>query len=106
MMRVIHFFNFKPGVDKTKALRMLEEVEKYLESKGCIERRTLKLLDAKVGGKKVESSEYINESLWPGKAEAEAAFEKMPADIRETMREYQDQVDVEKSVRYVEESPK
>ena len=103
MMRVIHFCNLKQNVDIKEALHLLEEVEKYLESKGCIERRTLKLLDARAGGNLVESAEYINESLWPGKAEAAAAFKEMPENTRDINSNFLNLIEIGKSVRYVDE---
>ncbi len=43
MLRNIHFFNLKPGVDEATALAALNgDVAEYTKSLGCIERRTWK----------------------------------------------------------------
>ena len=103
MRRIIHFFDIKPGEDKEAVLHMLEKVDKYLIKKGWLERRTLKLLDAKAGGNPVESSEYINESLWSNIEVSSAAFKEMPDDINEIYRKFLSLIVVEKTVRYVDE---
>jgi hypothetical protein len=71
MLRNIHFFNLKPGVDEATALAVLDgDVVEYAKSHGCIERRTWKLLDAHPDGS--APALYLNEALWPSQALADA----------------------------------
>ena len=104
MMRVIHFFDLNPGVDKRQVFKEFEIVEEYLKSNGCIERRTMRLLDASSkGGEPIASAEYINENLWSGKEAAETAFQEMPPDVRQHVKEFLSKIAMEKSVRYVDD---
>ena len=57
MMRNIHFFNLKEGADEKRILRLLDgAIKDHTMARGCIERRTLKLLDAPVPAEKQWSS--------------------------------------------------
>jgi hypothetical protein len=101
MMRVIHFFDFKPGVDHAAELGSFQKLEDYLLSRGCTERKTLKLLDANEAGAPAESTSYINESLWPGPEEAKKAFQELPEELQPIRKRFLESVIMGKTVRYV-----
>lgn len=47
MVRVIHFFNLKPGADEAQMLRLVDQgLREITKPYGCLERKTWKLLDA------------------------------------------------------------
>ena len=77
MFKVIHFFKFKPGADPKEVLSAFRPMADFLASKGCLERKTWKLYDAKsgLGGEAIDSPPYIQEALWQDKETAEAAFD-------------------------------
>jgi len=105
MLRNIHFFNIKPGVDEERILYLFDHlVAEHAKTFGCIERKTWKLLDAHTGGQPVESAAYMNESLWPSQ---EAANTFSRAERSEKVKKWLDElfggIEVVKTVRYVDE---
>ena len=63
MMRNIHFFNLKDGADEESALHFINvTLKEHAMAHGCIERRTLKLIDAREGGEEVDGPQYMNGS--------------------------------------------
>ena len=105
MMRNIHFFNLKEGADEKRILGLLDgAIKDHTMARGCVERRTLKLLDARAGGEAAESAQYMNESLWPDKETADAAFTKEEAtdEFRAAVDEAFQNIEMVKSVRYLD----
>ena len=77
MLRNIHYFSIKPGADAERMLHLLDnEFAAYSETFGCLERKTWKLLDVHnwddAGQATPSLGTYVNESLWPSQAEADA----------------------------------
>jgi hypothetical protein len=104
MLRNIHFFNIKPGADAKRILTFLDhELVEYAKTFGCIERKTWKLLDARTGGRPVESAAYMNESLWPGQKEADAFTQaERPEEVKGWLDELFGGMETTKSVRYID----
>jgi hypothetical protein len=104
MLRNIHFFNIRPGADEKRMLYILDhDVAEYAMTFGCIERRTLRLLDATSHGQPAQSAAYINESIWPSRKEADAfTYSDPPEDTQRVLRDLLDGIEVEKTVRYVD----
>jgi hypothetical protein len=102
MMRNIHFFNLKDGVDREVALGKFAEIDKYLLENGCRERRTFRLYDAHSRGEPAESAEFINESLWPDLETAQRVTGSLPDSTKETIKQLTELVDLVKTVRYVD----
>tara|TARA_A100001037_G_C15073989_1_gene600835 strand:- start:96 stop:425 length:330 start_codon:yes stop_codon:yes gene_type:complete len=79
MMRNIHFFNLAPGADEKRVLELWDgPIAEFALARGCLERRTLKLHDARydsgTGADAFEPAQFMNESLWPDLAAAEACW--------------------------------
>ena len=72
MVRVIHFFNLKPGADEAQMLALVNqgllEITKFY---GCLERKTWKLLDANAQGQPTPVAAYLNEALWSSQEAAD-----------------------------------
>ena len=86
MMRVIHLFQLKPGASEQRMLELIDgEWATYVLSKGCIERRTMRLFEARGGDE--QRAPYLNEALWPDQATADNAFAEMPERIRNLQEE-------------------
>ena len=107
MLRNIHFFNIKSGVNEERILHLLDnEIAEYAKAFGCIERKTWKLLSVHVQGQPAQSAAYMNESLWPSQKEADAftqAFREGPPEkVKKAYAELQAGLDPEKTVRYVD----
>ena len=108
MLRNIHFFNIKSGIDKKRILHLIDhEIADYAKTFGCIERKTWKLLDAYSQGKPIQSAEYMNEGLWPSQKEADAfgqaARTEPPDEIKKVLDEVYSGTEFGKSVRYVDD---
>ena len=104
-MRNIHVFNLKEGADEKRILGLLDgAIKDHTMARGCVERRTLKLLDARAGGEAAESAQYMTESLWPDKETANAAFAKEEAtdEFRAAADEAFQHIEMVKSVRYLD----
>jgi hypothetical protein len=83
MLRVIHFFNLKPGADEERVLPLLNnDLADHTIRHGCLERRTLKLLDADGQGQPVPAASYLNEALWPSLQVSDAWIATLGADER------------------------
>ena len=79
MMRNIHFFNLAPSADENRVIELWNgAIADFALTRGCIERRTLKLHDSKQhstsGDATSEAAQYMNESLWPDLATAESCW--------------------------------
>ena len=105
MLRNIHFFNLKPGADRERILSLIDHnLAEYAKSRGCIERKTYRLLDARSQGQPTDAAEYLNEALWPSQKEADAFnMADAPDAMKRVYEEIQGGIEVEKSVRYVDE---
>ena len=86
MYRNIHLFRLKAGQSEERMFELIRgEWGNYLLSNGCIERRTMKLLDAR--GRSTEEHPYMSESLWPDLETPERINSEMPDDIRKLQDE-------------------
>ncbi len=106
MLRNIHFFNIKPGVDVARILSLVDhEFAEYAKTFGCLERKTYKLLDAHAEGKPAKLAMYMNESLWPSQKEADAfSHAERPVDVQDWWEEMTNGSEIVKTVRYVDAS--
>ena len=104
MLRNIHFFSIRSGADERRMLYILDhDVAEYAATFGCLERRTLRLLDANRRGKPVQGAAYMNESLWPSQKEGDAfTYSDPPEDTQSVLRDLLDGIELERTVRYVE----
>ena len=105
MMRVIHFFNIKEDADKEQVLHFFTTVMKdHTMTRGCVERRTLKLLDAHEEGEAVSAPQYINESWWPDVETSMAAFsqDQQTPEFSEAAKKTFEQIEMVRTVRYEE----
>ena len=105
MMRNIHFFNLKEGADEASVFDSLDVIIKqYTLERGCVDRRTLRLIDAHEGGEEVDAPQYMNESWWPDVETAMAAFsqEQQTPEFSEAVRKMREQIEIVRTVRYEE----
>ena len=81
------------------------ELADYAKTIGCIERKTWKLLDARSQGEPAQSAVYINESLWPSQKEADAFSQagEPSEQFKKALEELRAGIEIEKTVRYVDE---
>lgn len=106
MLRNIHFFNIKEGADEARMRHMLDvELAENAATFGCIERKTWRLLDAHAGGKAIAAAQYMNESLWPSQAEADA-FSRAASgpEVKAWLDELMGGIEIVQTVRYVDEA--
>jgi hypothetical protein len=104
MLRNLHFFNIKPGVDEARILYLWDHVvAEYARSRGCIERRTWKLLDVRAGGEQTQAALYLNEALWPSQQAADAFGQtEMPAEVRKAIDELFSGIESHRNLRYAD----
>lgn len=106
MVRIIHFFNLKPGADEAQMLALVNqgllEITKFY---GCLERKTWKLLDANAQGQPTPVAAYMNEALWPSQ-EAADTFARAVRDgeAKAFFAEAHSGIETVLTVRYVDEA--
>ncbi len=105
MLRNIHFFNLKPGVDEATALAALNgDVAEYTKSLGCIERRTWKLLNAHPDGS--APALYMNEALWSSQSAADSfapSIEQDTSPLSMRVRAAFDCITIVQNLRFVDD---
>src|SRR4029079_1736684 len=105
MLRNIHFFNLKPGVDEDTAIAALDrDVAEYTQSLGCIERKTWKLLDAHPDGS--APAMYMNEALWSSQRAADSfgsSIEQDTSPLSLRVRAAFDCITVVQNLRFVDD---
>ena len=106
MLRNLHFFNIKPGVDEARILYLWDHVvAEYAQTRGCIERKTWKLLDARSGDGQAQATLYMNEAIWPSQKAADAFGQaEMPAEVRQAIDELFGGIESHTTLRYVDAS--
>jgi len=75
MLRVVHVFNVKPGVDERSFIEWLDsQLDQITKRFGCIGRKTWVFLDGLEGsyekGRPVIRQKYLNEAFWIGEEAA------------------------------------
>jgi hypothetical protein len=76
MVRIVHIFDVKPGVDEKSFIQWVDGTLREVTLKfGCRERSTWIYLDGIEGtyekGKPIKRPKYINEAFWPSQKEAD-----------------------------------
>ena len=106
MLRNIHLFNLKPGIDAAKTLAVIDgELADYARALGCIERKTWELLDNHPDD--TSQAMYLNEALWPDLQAANsfgAAFSQDQSERAMRIRSALDSVTIVQTVRYVDDA--
>ena len=104
MLRNIHFFSIKPGVDAARIVHLWDhDIAAYAKTHGCIERKTWKLLDAGPHGDPAQAATYMNESLWPSQKEADAfSSAEWPAEAQSALDELFSGIERHSTLRYVD----
>ena len=103
MMRIIHFFKLKPGASEKRLIELSTgELAEYLLAHGCVERRTMKLLDAE--GRSERADPYLQEALWPDPETADRAMSQMPEEIKRLLEELLANIEVDErlTLRYLD----
>ena len=105
MIRVIHFFNLKPGADEAQMLRCVnEELRDLTRAYGCLDRKTWQLLDANIQGQPAPIATYMNEALWPSQAAVDAFAEAVHAGMASAFFAYAHSgIETVLTVRYSDE---
>ncbi|MCL4860003.1 MAG: hypothetical protein KJZ93_11380 [Caldilineaceae bacterium] len=106
MVRVIHFFNLKPGADEAQMLLLVNQgLRDLARPYGCLERKTWKLLDASAQGEPAHAATYLNEALWPNQQAADAfAHATQNEEAKAFVAELQSGIETVLTVRYVDEA--
>jgi hypothetical protein len=106
MVRIIHFFNIKPGADEAQMLRLVNQgLRDLARPYGCLERKTWKLLDANAQGEPAQAATYLNEALWPNQQAADAFARATHNDeAKAFFAEVQSGIETVLTVRYVDKA--
>jgi len=105
MVRVIHFFNLKPGTDEAQMLALVNQgLRDLTRAYGCLERKTWKLLDADAQGQPAPMAAYMNEARWPSREAADAfAHAVRDGQAKAFFAEAHSGIETVLTVRYVDE---
>lgn len=72
MLRIMHFFNIKPGADEARMFHLINHgLLGYTRAYGCLERKTWTLVDATAQAIPAAAAAYVNEALWPSQKAAD-----------------------------------
>lgn len=106
MVRIIHFFNLKPGADEAQMLALVNQgLRDLTRAYGCLERKTWKLLDANAQGQPVPVAAYLNEALWPNQEAADTFAHAMrDGEAKASFAEAHSGIETVLTMRYVDEA--
>ncbi len=107
MLRVVHVFDVKPGVQETSFIEWLDSrLDEITRGYGCLERKTWVFIDGIHGnytkGKPEIRPKYLNEAFWPSQQHADN-FRKwlMSAEAKEFRETWFNSVQNHTVLRYV-----
>lgn len=105
MVRVIHFFNLKPGADEAQMLHLVNQgLRDLTRAYGCLDRKTWKLLDGNAQGQPTPMVAYLNEALWPSQEAADAfAHAVREGEAKTFFTEAHSGIETVLTARYVDE---
>ncbi|HXH48407.1 MAG TPA: hypothetical protein VNM47_03465 [Terriglobia bacterium] len=107
MLRVVHVFDVKPGVQETSFVEWLDaRLDEITKRYGCLERKTWVFIDGIQGnyvqGRPERRPKYLNEAFWPSQQHADN-FRKwlMSDEGKEFRQRWFDSVQNHTVLRYV-----